>query len=70
VTRIRALGNIHIRTGPGLNFRVVGTLPFWHTAAVTGISNSFNWWRIRCPWGGTCWMSANPNLTKPIAWRH
>jgi uncharacterized protein YgiM (DUF1202 family) len=69
VTRIRALGNIHLRTGPSLNHRVVGKLYYGDVARVTGASDHYGWWRVVCPWGGTCWISANPNYTKPIAWR-
>jgi len=36
---------------------------------VTGLSDDYNWWRIRCPGGGTCWVSANPNYSRPVAWR-
>jgi uncharacterized protein YgiM (DUF1202 family) len=69
VTRIRALVNLNIRTGPGLHYKVVGKIRPGNTAVVTGLSDNYNWWRIRCPWGGTCWASANPYHSKPIAWR-
>jgi uncharacterized protein YgiM (DUF1202 family) len=69
VTRIRALVNLNIRTGPSLHNRVVGKLRTGHHATVTGASDNYGWWRIRCPWGGVCWVSANPNYAKPVAWR-
>jgi hypothetical protein len=38
------------------------------TLDVYAISNDRNWWCIG--WGrGTAWISADPTLTKPIAWR-
>lgn len=69
VTRIRALVNLNIRSCPGTHCRVVGKLWPGNHATVTGASDNYNWWRIRCPWGGTCWVSANPNYAKPVAWR-
>jgi len=36
---------------------------------VTGLSNDYNWWRVSCPWGGVCWVSANPDYSRPVAWR-
>lgn len=70
VTRIRALVNLNIRTCPSLDCRVVGRLWTGHHAAVTGASDNYNWWRIRCPWGGTCWVSAIPTYSRPVAWRY
>ncbi len=69
VTRIMALGNINLRTGPSQHHRIVGKLYYGDVARVTGASDHYGWWRVVCPWGGTCWISANPNYTKPIAWR-
>lgn len=69
VTRIVALVNLNIRTGPSLHHRVVGRLWRGEHATVTAASDNYNWWRIRCPWGGTCWVSANPNYSRPVAWR-
>jgi uncharacterized protein YgiM (DUF1202 family) len=69
VTRIRALVDLNIRSGPGTEFRRVGKLWPGDHATVTGMSDHLGWWRIRCPWGGTCWVSANPRYAKPVAWR-
>ncbi|MCS6847174.1 MAG: SH3 domain-containing protein [Anaerolineae bacterium] len=69
VTRVMALVNLNIRSGPGLRYHVVGMLRPGHRATVTGLSDDYNWWRIRCPRGGVCWVSANPNYSKPVAWR-
>jgi len=69
VTRIRALGNINLRTGPSTGYRSVGKLYHGDVARVTGASDHYGWWRVVCPWGGTCWISANPNHTRPISWR-
>lgn len=69
VTQVAALVNLNIRSGPGLRYHIVGMLRPGHRAAVTGLSDDYNWWRIRCPWGGVCWVSANPYYSKPVAWR-
>ena len=69
VTRLRALGTINLRTGPGTEFRRVGRVYSGDVLLVTGASDHYGWWRVRCPWGGTCWISASPFYTKPISWR-
>lgn len=69
VAQVAALVNLNIRSGPGSHYAVVGMLRPGHRAAVTGLSDDYNWWRVRCPWGGVCWVSANPYYSKPVAWR-
>ncbi|MFN4292983.1 MAG: SH3 domain-containing protein [Thermoflexales bacterium] len=69
VTQVAALVNLNIRSGPGLRYAVVGMLRPGHRVAVTGLSDDYNWWRIRCPRGGVCWVSANPHYSTPVAWR-
>ncbi|BCX02314.1 MAG: hypothetical protein KatS3mg053_0252 [Candidatus Roseilinea sp.] len=69
VTQVAALVNLNIRSGPGLRYHIVGMLRPGHRVTVTGLSDDYNWWRIRCPWGGVCWVSANPYYSKPVAWR-
>jgi len=53
---------------PSLQHHIVGQYRPGQRAVVTGLSDDYNWWRIRCPWGGTCWVSANPNYSRPVAW--
>ncbi len=69
VTQVAALVNLNIRTGPSRHHAIVGLLWPGQRATVTGLSDDYNWWRIRCPWGGTCWISASPYYSKPVAWR-
>lgn len=69
VTQVSALVNLNIRLGPGRQHAIVGMLYPGQRAMVTGLSDDYNWWRIRCPWGGVCWVSANPYYSKPIAWQ-
>jgi uncharacterized protein YgiM (DUF1202 family) len=69
VAQVAALVNLNIRSGPGLHYRILGMLRPGHRATVTGLSDDYHWWRVRCPWGGVCWVSANPYYSKPVAWR-
>lgn len=69
VTQVVALVNLNIRSGPGRHYHIVGMLHPGQCATVTGLSDDYHWWRIRCPWGGGCWVSANPRYSKPVAWR-
>ena len=68
VTRIMALGNINMRSGPGTWFARTGMLDMGEMRTVIGVSNDYNWWRVSCA-DGIGWVSANPNYTKPVAWR-
>jgi uncharacterized protein YraI len=69
VRQVLVLAPLNIRSGPGTHFHVVGRYHPGQQVAVTGISNDYNWWRVRCPRGGICWISAKPIYTLPIAWR-
>ena len=69
VTRVVALVTLNIRSGPSLHHHIVGQYRPGQRAVVTGLSDDYNWWRIRCPWGGPCWVSANPHYSRPVAWR-
>ena len=68
VTRIMALANINIRSGPGQGFMRTGMLNTGEARTVIGVSSDYNWWRVSCV-DGTGWVSANPNFTQPVAWR-
>jgi uncharacterized protein YraI len=65
---IMALQTVRIRTGPGTQYAVIGSLFEGMTAQVTGISSDDRWWRVICPDGtqGSCWVSADQSLTRPI----
>jgi len=69
VTRIVALVTLNIRSGPSLHHHILGQYRPGQRAVVTGLSNDYNWWRVSCPWGGVCWVSANPDYSRPVAWR-
>jgi len=69
VRQVLVLVPLNIRTGPGTHFHVAGRYHPGQQVAVTGISDDFNWWRVRCLRGGACWISAKPIYSLPIAWR-
>lgn len=64
---IMALHTVRIRRGPGTQHAIIGRLYEGQTARVTGISHDERWWRVICPDDtvGSCWVSADPNLTRP-----
>jgi len=66
---IMALEDVRIRSGPGTAFATVGGAAAGQTARVTGLSLDRQWRRVVCPDGtiGDCWMSADPQLTQPVA---
>lgn len=68
VTRLRALVNLNVRTGPGTGFRRMGTLSAGQVVQVTGASDNYQWWRVRTAWG-TGWVSASALYSRPVAWR-
>jgi hypothetical protein len=66
---IMALDDVRVRSGPGTAFATIGGLSGGQTARVTGLSLDRQWRRVVCPNGtiGDCWMSADPQLTQPVA---
>ncbi len=66
---VMALDNVVIRGGPAERAAKIGVVYEGQTAKVTGASADKGWWRVICPDDtvGECWMSADPNLTKPTA---
>lgn len=68
VTQIRALVNLNIRSGPGTGYARIGQLWPGDTCAVTGASDNYQWWRVRC-WGRSGWVSASALYSRPVAWR-
>ncbi len=65
VRSVTALQTVRVRSGPGLNYSIIGAMRGGEVAFVTGKSLDGNWWRINCTnvQSGVCWVSANPNLT-------
>ena len=64
-----ALESMRLRAGPGTSFSIIGGVAPGRTAQTTGMSLDRGWWRVLCPDGsaGSCWISADPQLTKPVA---
>ncbi len=67
VQYVLALSNVNMRTGPGLQFAVLGKVYAGQIAKVTGMSSNGQWWRVICPDNtvGNCWVSADPGLRQP-----
>jgi hypothetical protein len=68
VKYVKSLDHVVIRTGPGSQYRAIGTFDEGQTAKVIGVSADGNWWAIFCPvdLGDACWVSTQPTLTKPV----
>jgi uncharacterized protein YgiM (DUF1202 family) len=68
VITVEAQTNVNVRALASLRGRIWGKLWAGEVATVIAISADRGWWCIR--WGrGTAWVSADPGLTQPIAWR-
>ena len=67
VKYVMALQDVNIRSGPGMQFRILSYIAEGQTAKVTGVSANGNWWRVICPDDsvGSCWVSALSSLTRP-----
>jgi LysM repeat protein len=65
---IMALQTVRMRSGPGTQYAIIGRVFAGMTARVTGVSQNGGWWRVLCPndSAGSCWVSADPSLTRPI----
>lgn len=64
---VLAQKDMRIRSGPGTQFNIIGWIAAGQTAKVTGVNFNNSWWRVICPDDriGSCWVSADPSLTKP-----
>lgn len=67
VKYILAKQDVSIRSGPGTQYSVIGSVASGQIAKVTGVSADGNWWRVICPDDtvGSCWVSANSSDTQP-----
>jgi uncharacterized protein YgiM (DUF1202 family) len=67
VKTIMAQRDVTMYSGPSNQYSVVGYIAAGQTAKVSGVNASKSWWRVLCPDGstGSCWVSADPNLTRP-----
>lgn len=69
VTKIKALVNLNIRSGPGTGYHRTGMLHAGEVRAVIGVSDNYQWWKVWCT-DGTGWVSASALYSRPVAWRH
>jgi len=67
VQYILALETVNIRSGPGTNYGIVGSIAAGQVALVTGIMPDSSWWRVICPDDsvGNCFVVNDPTLTQP-----
>ncbi len=67
VQYVRALEDVRMRSGAGIQFSIIGFIAAGQTGKVTGVNYNKSWWRVICPDGslGSCWVSAASNLTRP-----
>lgn len=67
VISLTTKGTINIRSGPGLNYRVVGFVTRGKVLDVTGSSMDKKWWRIKCLTGDSvnCWVIAVTRYLTP-----
>jgi len=52
-----APGAVNIRSGPGLNYKVIGTLNPDRVAAIVGRNGNASWWQIKISDEATGWVS-------------
>lgn len=75
IPTVTALGDLNIRSGPGIEYDVVGFMRGGDSALVVG-TTAVNWWKIECPGhitGAECWVSGDPRYssaknTENIPW--
>jgi hypothetical protein len=67
VAYVLALTDLNIRSGPGTNYSVIGSVFGGQIAQVTGVTADGSWWRVICPDStvGSCFIIADPALTQP-----
>ncbi len=67
VKYVQALEDVRMRSGPGTQFSIIGSIAAGQTGKVTGVNSNGSWWRVICPDGSlaSCWVSAAGNLTRP-----
>lgn len=63
---VRALVDVNIRTGPGIQYGRDGFLLAGESAFITGRDPSSGWWQIQCPPradGPNCWVTGGSRYT-------
>ncbi len=51
-----AVGDVNVRSGPGLDYEVVATLSAGDKAPITGIDKSGQWWQVKLTDGAEAWV--------------
>lgn len=54
-----APGAVNIRSGPGLNYDVIGTLNANTTMPISGRNGPASWWQLKIAGGATGWVAAS-----------
>ncbi|MEZ4662756.1 MAG: SH3 domain-containing protein [Caldilineaceae bacterium] len=69
VQYVQALVNVNMRSGPGTDYGIVGSIFAGQTARVTGVMPDGGWWRAICPDDsvGSCFVVNDPSLTQPAS---
>jgi len=70
--QVIASNTVNVRSGPGTNYPVIGSLPSNIPVSVTGRNNEASWWQISSPDGATGWVAnsvvqANHTENVPVA---
>ena len=66
---VTATVDLNIRSGPGTNYGVVGSLSAGESAEILGKSSNGGWWKIVCPPGASgnqCWASAGGQFSTAV----
>jgi uncharacterized protein YgiM (DUF1202 family) len=65
--QLTAVQNMNVRSGPGVQYLVVGYLPEGKRAIIIGRAPDVLWWKIECPadvTGDECWISGKEQYTQ------
>lgn len=56
---VTARTGVNVRTGPGLNYNILGTAPFGTELEIIGVSQDGTWWVVAIPpsYGGSGWVA-------------
>ena len=65
---LKTLTDLNVRTGPGLEYDLIGLLPVGSSAELTGRSEDQQWWQIRFApaANGVGWVSADPAYSSTV----
>lgn len=65
---LKTLTDLNVRSGPGLEYDLIGLLPVGASAEVTGRSEDRQWWQIRFApaVNGVGWVSADPAYASTV----